>query len=135
MVEMDAWVGHREAGDRRALASGRLSVLLALAFSPPTQPTENHLRTSETHPLDGSGESDLGSAQDPRRALEAGIRNIRIHRFPVSCPNRPAQRIRQGLARNLDCVNSLHLSQVSGCEFSLLDAAINLDLKLLETVL
>jgi hypothetical protein len=65
MVKMGARAGHREAGDRGALASRWLSVVLGLPFSPPSWPAENHLRTSETHPLYGSGEIRLGERPGP----------------------------------------------------------------------
>ena len=40
MVKMGARAGHREAGDRGALASRWLSVVLGLPFSPPSWPAE-----------------------------------------------------------------------------------------------
>jgi putative transposase len=70
MVERPA---DRKAGDGRALASRRLSVVLALPFSPPPRSAENHLRTSETHPVHGSGESDLGAPRIHGELLKLGF--------------------------------------------------------------
>jgi hypothetical protein len=73
MVERPA---DRKAEVGRPLTLRWLSVVLTLPSSPPLRSAENHLRTAETHPLYGSGESDVGSAQDPRRALEIGVRSL-----------------------------------------------------------
>jgi hypothetical protein len=63
----------RKAGDSRAPASRRLSVVLALPFSPAPRPAPNHLQTSETDPLYGSGASDLGSARIYGELLNLGF--------------------------------------------------------------
>src|SRR6516164_3104356 len=74
VVKPETVVGWHRAGFPR---------VLALPCAPPFRPTENHPRASRSHPIDDGGESNLGSSPDPRRALEIGIRNLRVHGFPL----------------------------------------------------
>jgi hypothetical protein len=69
LVPLGRGTADREAGDRGELASRRISFVLALAVSR-TSPwqSNNHRRNPRTHPQDGTGESFLGRAQNPRRA-------------------------------------------------------------------
>ena len=59
--------GGGEAGDRRRLASRRVPVVRALAFAPPSRPTQDHYGAWPSDPVYGGGESDLGCSPDPRR--------------------------------------------------------------------
>ena len=40
-------------------------------------------RASQSHSINDGGESHLGSSPDPRRAVEIGIGNLRVHRLPL----------------------------------------------------
>jgi hypothetical protein len=70
MVEPPA---DRKAGDGGALASRRLSVVLALAFSPQPRRTENHSGASETHSIHGSGEPALAAPRIHGELLKLGF--------------------------------------------------------------
>src|SRR6516164_7007783 len=102
VVKMGEGAGGREAGDRRGLASRRVPRVLPLPFAPPFWPTENHPRASPSHPIPAGRESHLGCSPDPRRALEIGLRNLRVHGLPLPSARGLASRLRPALA---------HLSQ------------------------
>src|SRR6516164_9271822 len=53
-------------------------------------------------PIDDGRESHLGSSPDPRRALEIGLRDLRVHRLPLPGTRGLVSRLRAALA---------HLSQ------------------------
>ena len=55
------------------LASDCLPLVLALAILAPPRQTSNHPGTPHPNPAPGTGESQLGSAQDSRRTAEAWI--------------------------------------------------------------
>src|SRR6516164_4843999 len=98
VVQMGERAGGRETRDRRRLASRRLPRVLALPCAPPFWPTENHPRASPSHPIPGGRESHLGCSPDPRRALEIGIGNLRVHRLPLPSARGLASRLRPALA-------------------------------------
>src|SRR5438445_8696705 len=75
---------HRETGNRRPVASSRLSPLLALAIAAPHWPAEDQRGDSDLDPSPGRGECGLGSTEDPRGTLEARLRRPRTQRRPVS---------------------------------------------------
>src|SRR6202048_3016879 len=55
----------------RALASGRLSLLLALEVAPTGRPTADRHGAARIDPADEHGESALGCATHPRRTAQA----------------------------------------------------------------
>src|SRR6202011_1869844 len=75
---------HRETGDRRPVASSRLSPVLALAIPTARGPAANQRGDSDPDPSLGDGECGLGRAQDPWGTLEARLRGLRTQRRPVS---------------------------------------------------
>ena len=82
VVKPETVVGGHRAGFRRYWRF--LARRLRVAGSPlGFWPTENHPRASRSHPIPGGRESHLGSSPDPRRALEIGLRNLRVHGLPL----------------------------------------------------
>src|ERR1051326_2936558 len=61
-------------GDRRPMASGRISALLVFPFHAEGEgQTQDQLRASSTHQAHGERQSHLGISQNPRRAIEIGL--------------------------------------------------------------
>jgi hypothetical protein len=61
------------ARDARALASGRLSLLLALEVAPIGRAAANRRRAARIDPTDEHGEPTLGRATYPRRTTQARV--------------------------------------------------------------
>src|ERR1700731_3491855 len=64
---------NRPARDARALAQGRLSLLLALEVTPIGRATADRHGTARVDPADGYGESALGCATYSRRTAQAWV--------------------------------------------------------------
>src|ERR1022692_1591442 len=71
------------ARDPRALASGGLSLLLALEVTPAGRATADRDRPPCTDPADEHGEPALGCAAYPRRASEARLRRRPVESLEV----------------------------------------------------
>src|SRR4029077_8834974 len=65
--------GHHPARDARALAPGRLSLLLALEVAPKGRATADRHGAARIDPADERGESALGRAAHPRRTAQARV--------------------------------------------------------------
>src|SRR6202043_813638 len=88
---------HRETGNRRPVASSRLSPLLALAIPTARRPAANQRGDADPAPSPGGGECGLGRNLDPRGTLEARLRRLRTQRRPVSATRATPRRSRQPL--------------------------------------
>src|SRR6202043_3286016 len=69
--------------DARALAQGRLSLLLAVEVAPTGRPTADRHRATRIDPADEHGESALGRATHPRRTAQARVRDRAVERRQV----------------------------------------------------
>src|ERR1700722_4441400 len=74
---------HPPARDARALAQGRLSLLLALEVAPTGRATADRHGATRIDPADDHGESALGRATHPRRTAQARVRDRAVERRQV----------------------------------------------------
>ena len=74
LVPLAGRPGPGETRHRGRLASRRLPSLLALAIPAARRPTEDYRGDSRSDPTLSAREPGLGSAEDPRRAVEARVR-------------------------------------------------------------
>src|SRR5258707_10751839 len=71
------------ARDARALAQGRLSLLLALEVAPIGRATADRNEAARIDPADEHGESALGRATHPRRTAQARVSSRTVERRQV----------------------------------------------------
>src|SRR5260370_28777829 len=74
---------NRPARDARALAQGRLSLLLALEVAPTGRATADRHGAARIDPADERRKSALGRATHPRRTAQARIRGRAVERRQV----------------------------------------------------
>src|ERR1700682_1652849 len=74
---------HHPARDARALAQGRLSLLLALEIASTGRAATNRDGAARDDPTDEHGESALGRATHPRRTAQARVRDRAVERRQV----------------------------------------------------
>src|SRR6202171_1336994 len=81
------------ARDTRALAQGRLSLLLALEVAPTGRATADRHGAARIDPADEHGESALGRATHPRRTVKLGFEGAQssVAKYMVNRRGPPSQ--------------------------------------------
>src|SRR3984957_16205807 len=115
---------HHPARDTRALASGRLSLLLALEVAPIGRATADRNEAARVDPADEHGESALGCATHSRRTAQARVAQSSVAKYMVKRRGPPSQGWRTFLRNHAPDIAAMDLVVVPTIGFDLLYALI-----------
>ena len=121
-----AWLAvgpaHRQAGDRRRLASTWLSSVLDLEEPPPHRTARRAGRRASLDPRAADRESTLGCPADPRRAAEVGlvVSQSTVAKYMRRHPRPPSQTWKTFLTNHASQITAADLFVVPTVTFRLL---------------